>query len=451
MWTIKLRDGIKFHDGTALDATVVKNNLDAYRGKYPAAAAAAVRVRVPGHRERRRRRPAHGDGHDEAPVGRVPVVPVGQRPPRDHGPGPARLDELQRRPHRHRPVHARRAGPSTTAFVATKNPNYWAKDADGNQLPYLDKITFKPLEDERARLNALRGRRVHTRCTRRARSSIEEIREQGRRAARSNNVESDKFGEVGYIMLNAAKPPFDNLTARQVLAYGIDRRSVNEIRADNIPTLAQGPFAPGNVGYLEDAGFPEYDAQKAKDLVAQYKEETGSPLTFTLHARGRPGDARQTAQLYPAAAWSDIGVNGQPAADRRPERADQRRDRWRVPGRQVAQPPGRRPRHAVRVVAQRGDATAVRNPVNFGRFNDPEINRLLDEGRTDRRPGEAQDDLRGPQQAVRRAVVEHLGAATRSGRSPASPTSTACSARTCPTAADRSRVSPPVTRSRACG
>ncbi len=36
VWTIKLRDGIKFSDGTALDATVVKNNLDAYRGTYPA-------------------------------------------------------------------------------------------------------------------------------------------------------------------------------------------------------------------------------------------------------------------------------------------------------------------------------------------------------------------------------------------------------------------------------
>ena len=36
VWTIKLREGITFHDGTALDATVVKNNLDAYRGTYPA-------------------------------------------------------------------------------------------------------------------------------------------------------------------------------------------------------------------------------------------------------------------------------------------------------------------------------------------------------------------------------------------------------------------------------
>ena len=35
-WTIKLREGITFHDGSPLNAQVVKNNLDAYRGAYPA-------------------------------------------------------------------------------------------------------------------------------------------------------------------------------------------------------------------------------------------------------------------------------------------------------------------------------------------------------------------------------------------------------------------------------
>src|SRR5687767_564890 len=34
-WTFVIRDGVKFHDGTKLDATVVKNNLDASRGTYP--------------------------------------------------------------------------------------------------------------------------------------------------------------------------------------------------------------------------------------------------------------------------------------------------------------------------------------------------------------------------------------------------------------------------------
>ena len=54
-WTITLRDGIKFHDGTPLTAEVVKNNIDAYRGKYPGRIVAAVLVRAQQHRLGRRR------------------------------------------------------------------------------------------------------------------------------------------------------------------------------------------------------------------------------------------------------------------------------------------------------------------------------------------------------------------------------------------------------------
>src|SRR5690606_27611413 len=36
VWTITLREGVTFHDGSDLTAEVVKNNLDAYRGAYPA-------------------------------------------------------------------------------------------------------------------------------------------------------------------------------------------------------------------------------------------------------------------------------------------------------------------------------------------------------------------------------------------------------------------------------
>ena len=34
-WTITLRKGVTFHDGSPLTAQVVKNNLDANRGQYP--------------------------------------------------------------------------------------------------------------------------------------------------------------------------------------------------------------------------------------------------------------------------------------------------------------------------------------------------------------------------------------------------------------------------------
>ena len=78
------------------------------------------------------------------------------------------------------------------------------------------------------------------------------------------------------------------------MAYGTDLNLVNEIQNLGIPTLAQGPFAPGNTGYLEDAGRPQFDEARAKELVAQYREEEGKDLAFTLtHA----GDPETTAQF----------------------------------------------------------------------------------------------------------------------------------------------------------
>jgi peptide/nickel transport system substrate-binding protein len=380
VWTIKLRDGIKFSDGTALDATVVKNNLDAYRGTYPARQPllfvftfqdiASVDVVDPLTVTVTTKRPwvdLPWFLWGSARVGMMGQAQLDSTSCNDDliGTGPFIKDSWT----------------VNNSFVATKNPNYWAKDADGNQLPYLDKITFKPLEDERARLNSLEGgefQAMHTSSS----LGIEEIRQKADEGS-LNNVESDKFGEVGYIMLNAANPPFDNITARQILAYGIDRQKVNEIRANNIPTLAQGPFAPGNIGYLEDAGYPEYDEQKAKDLVAQYEQETGGPLTYTLTHAGDP-ETTQTAQLYQQ-LMKDIGVtvNLQPIADQSALidaaiGGEFQAVTWR-------NHPGGDP-DTQYVWWYNSDASP--NPVNFGRFNDPEINRLLDEGRTTADPAQ---------------------------------------------------------------
>jgi len=378
VWTIKLRPNVKFHDGTALDATVVKNNLDAYRGAYPARTpllftfvfqdVQSVDVVDPMTVSVTTKRPwvafpwflwssarlgIMGQAQLDSPSCNRDLV----------GTGPFKLQSWR----------------VNDAFVAVKNPDYWEKDPDGKQLPYLDKITFKPLEDGRQRLNSLESGDF-TMTHESGPLQIEEIRKQADSGALTN-VESDRFGEVGYIMLNAAQPPFDSETARQVLAYGIDREAVNKIRAAGIPTLAQGPFAPGNVGYLKDAGFPEYDADKAKDLVAQYKQETGKDLSFTLTHAGDP-DTTQTAQLY-SQLMGDIGVkvNLQPIADQSQLinvaiGGDFQAVTWR-------NHPGADPdTQYVWWYNQKSPDGALANPVNFGRFVSPEINRLLDEGRT---------------------------------------------------------------------
>src|SRR5690606_31141802 len=36
-------------------------------------------------------------------------------------------------------------------LVVERNPDYWRTDADGIQLPYLDRITFRPIPDDSSR------------------------------------------------------------------------------------------------------------------------------------------------------------------------------------------------------------------------------------------------------------------------------------------------------------
>src|SRR4029079_2945943 len=134
-WTITLRSGIKFHDGTDLTATVVKNNLDAVRGAYPtrkpvlfslvfgpyisditaddATRTVVVTTKVP------------WPGFDAQlwSQGRLGMMAQAQLDDVNGcaknliGTGPFKLKEWVVNDH----------------FTADKNPNYWRKDADGNQ------------------------------------------------------------------------------------------------------------------------------------------------------------------------------------------------------------------------------------------------------------------------------------------------------------------------------
>src|SRR3546814_12034191 len=46
------------------------------------------------------------------------------------------------------------------SFKAVKNPDYWGTDADGNQLPYLDSIEYRPVPDGAQRDNLLQSGEV---------------------------------------------------------------------------------------------------------------------------------------------------------------------------------------------------------------------------------------------------------------------------------------------------
>jgi peptide/nickel transport system substrate-binding protein len=155
-----------------------------------------------------------------------------------------------------------------------KNPNYWRKG-----LPHLDGIEFKPIPDNAARLQGLEKGDLDLINVRSPEETI-----QLRSNSELKEVENTQ-GEEEFIVLNTQSAPFDNPTARQAVAAAVDTGVWQKKIGLDVEHAVDQPFAPGQLGYVADPGYPKPDAAKAKQLVQQYEQESGKPLEFTYYTQ----------------------------------------------------------------------------------------------------------------------------------------------------------------------
>jgi peptide/nickel transport system substrate-binding protein len=284
-WTIKLRPNIKFHDGSPLNAQVVVDNLNHYRKDN------TLFIFV------------FADITDVKATDNMTVT-VTSKVPWTAFPwflwSSSRLGIMAEAQMKSPDCNSKLIGTGpfmcqgdcwkfNAQTTGVKNPNYWAKSADGKQLPYLDSIVFIPQENGAQRLTSLESgdfNAIHTSGP----HQIVKIRDDVKSGS-LKDIESDKYAEVGYELLNncpdttngcGQASPFSHLSARQAVAYSINRDEFNQVRNDGISQQATGPYAPDVPGYTADTGLPTYDLEKAKAAAAQYKQETGKDLAFTL-------------------------------------------------------------------------------------------------------------------------------------------------------------------------
>ncbi|MEZ5143189.1 MAG: ABC transporter substrate-binding protein [Acidimicrobiales bacterium] len=261
-WTITLPTGVTFHDGTPLTAKVVADDLEAYRKSYITQAnfqdITSIEAPDETHVVVKLKTPivdfpgllATQAGYVFAPVMLDPNHPVDQ----PVGTGPF--------------VFQSHTANQNWSF--NRNPSYWRKG-----LPRLDAIDFRPVPDNAQRLTSLQNGDLDLINVRSAREINQLL------AAPDQKLVENGAGEEEFLILNTEKPPFDSLTARKAVATAVDRERWRNEYMQGVDPVVNSPFAPGQPGYNEDNGFPAFDLQKAKDLVAEYKQETGKDLEFT--------------------------------------------------------------------------------------------------------------------------------------------------------------------------
>ncbi len=294
-WTLKLRSGVQFHDGTPLDAAALKTVFDDYL-KAPGSRVAASLAEVSSMDvvddltvTYQLTEPNAAFPDELVTAAGWPFSPTAAKAAGEDaganpvGTGPFVFDSWQR----------------DSRLVVKKNANYWQEG-----LPHLDEIVFRPIPDEDTRLASLQSGDIDVMQSLRQSTVI--------RARDLEGVNNYEFlgSNSGGSTMNTSRAPFDDVRVRQALAHAMDQDALIEVLGGSGVTPKQTQFFSPDSPYFSEAlakSYPAYDVEKAQELYDDYINDpersdgkaVGTQLSFTFQCPPDPS-LNELSQLYQA-------------------------------------------------------------------------------------------------------------------------------------------------------
>jgi peptide/nickel transport system substrate-binding protein len=284
-YIFSLRKDVKFHDGTDFNAEAVKWNLDRYltdkasRRASEISSIQAMEVTDPYTLKVTLKAPFApflANLVDRAGMMLSPkAVQAGgadfSRKPVGAGTGPFKFVEWVNSDH----------------LTMDRNPNYWKKDASGTQLPYLDKVIFRPITDSTVLLTNLKTGDLDA-------SWVVPPKDVASIKASNDLVLREAPGlNFNGIEFNTQKEPFNKKELRQAVAEAIDREQINKTVYFGTWQVGQGPIAASSWAF--NADLKQYTGSAAK--AKEYLKAGGKPDGFTFDYEGVSGSPVQL-QFY---------------------------------------------------------------------------------------------------------------------------------------------------------
>jgi peptide/nickel transport system substrate-binding protein len=274
-WVLKLRAGVRFHNGEPLDADALLRYVEAMRTSAIVGSAARQLTGA------RRVDDLTIELTTSRPWASFPVLLTGQAGyivstsdnaeltgytyPIGTGPFIMRSWEIGRRMH----------------FV--RNPQYWRTG-----LPYLDAVDFVVVPQGLDRLAMLqRGELDATAVTNyRDIRALEDIVARGGSASRVSREVDDTQAEKTVIAFNTTRAPLDDTRVRQAIGHATDVQDIARQGLWSPDRAARGPLDPDSP-YFSPAPWPAFDPDRARTLVREYLADRRVPnrpneVTFTL-------------------------------------------------------------------------------------------------------------------------------------------------------------------------
>ena len=256
---LTLREGVKFHDGSDMNAEDVKFTLDLidqrgalFVGNYDGCTIdddyhVTVKLKAPNPAflsiltlPQASVVPAE---YDEAAFGANPI-----------GTGPYKLKEAVEGDY----------------YTLERFDDYWGEKPD------LTKVTYKIIENADSILLSLQSGAVDVF----AHLTTNQIQQLGD----GFHVEEGTMNLVQALYLNNAEKPFDDVRVRQALCYAIDRQQILDLAFDGYGTLLGSSMYPAFSKYFDDelTNYYTYNTEKAKELLTEAGYPNGFDMTITV-------------------------------------------------------------------------------------------------------------------------------------------------------------------------
>jgi peptide/nickel transport system substrate-binding protein len=286
VYTFKLHEGVKFHDGSDLTAEDVKFSLDRARAEdstnaqkglfaqidsVEAVDSTTVKVTLKqpqgsflynlGWGDAVIVAPESAEGNKEKPIGT----------------GPFKFDNWAK----------------GSSITIVKNPDYWG------EAVALDKAEFRIIPDAAAAVPALLSGDVHAFPNMPAGDALPQIQSDSRFEVVIGATEGETV-----LATNNKKAPFDNLKVRQAIAHALDRDAIMAAGSSGLGTPIGSHFSPANEAYVDLTGTYPLDLDKAKALLKEAGYPDGFKATLKLPP---PAYARDGGQVI-ASQLREIGI-----------------------------------------------------------------------------------------------------------------------------------------------
>jgi len=153
-------------------------------------------------------------------------------------------------------------------LTITRYDGYWGDKAK------LDKVIFKPISDNAARLQALQTGEIQG-------YDLVEPQDIQTIEGDSNLQILDRPAfNVGYVGFDQKHKPLDNIKVRQAIAYALNRQEVVDSFYAGRGVVANEFMPPEVEGYADDVTEYPYDLNKAKQTLASSGVSTPINITF---------------------------------------------------------------------------------------------------------------------------------------------------------------------------